>query len=36
MNAIVDVLPRAVLSFPPDSIRLSSNISFSLRRTTIL
>src|ERR1700751_4502508 len=26
------VAPRFVLSLPPDSIRLSSNISFSLRR----
>src|SRR5579864_82748 len=35
-NEKVVVLPRLVLSFPPDSIRLSSNISFSLHRATNL
>src|ERR1700751_5373601 len=33
MNEIVVVAPRFVLSLPPDSIRLSSNIGFSLQRT---
>src|ERR1051325_4549552 len=33
-NAIVVVPPRFVLSFPPDSIRLSSNIRFSYPHPT--
>src|SRR5258708_14815504 len=32
-NEIAVVAPRLVLSLPPDSIRLSSNIGFSLQQT---